>query len=187
MLSAEEIKSYCRELPPPDVERAVKFNEIARDEATIAYSMFLEQNKLPRQIFINGYNAMYAAAALFLAKKYKVKVDEHIGGTHKNMRQVLDFYTRESKNHQKLIELYEKAIEKFQILSQQYSNEKHFASKVISDLISEGYHQGKKVNYYNEPTPGRKDPLNLNISDAKKFIQDIVDPFLFLIGELTND
>ncbi len=186
MVPAEEIKYYCRELSPPDVERAVKFNETARDEAIIAYSMFLEQNKLPRQVFINGYNAMYAAAALFLAKKYKVKVDEHIGGTHKNMREVLDFYTRESKNHHKLIELYEKAIEKFQILNQQYSNENHFARKVVSDLMSEGYHQGKKVAYYNEPTSGRKDPLDLNVSDAKKFIQDIVDPFLFLIGELTN-
>ena len=125
MASVEEVKAYCRELSPPDAERAVKFNEVARDESIISYGMFLEQNKLPRQVFIQGYNAMYAAAALFLAKKYKVKVDEYIGGTHKKMREVLDFYTRDSKYHQRLMGLYEIAIEKFQILSQQYRNFKY--------------------------------------------------------------
>jgi len=186
MASVEEVKAYCRELSPPDAERAVKFNEVARDESIISYGMFLEQNKLPRQVFIQGYNAMYAAAALFLAKKYKVKVDEYIGGTHKKMREVLDFYTRDSKYHQRLMGLYEIAIEKFQILNQQYNNEKHFASRVVNDLMAEGYYQGKKVTYYGELTPGRKDPLLLDISDAKKFIKDIVEPFLFIIGDLTN-
>ncbi|MBI4440111.1 hypothetical protein HY638_04015 [Candidatus Woesearchaeota archaeon] len=186
MASMDEVKAYCKELSPPDVERAVKFNEVARDESIISYGMFLEQNKLPRQVFIQGYNAMYAAAALFLAKKYKVKVDEHMGSTHKRMREVLDFYTSDSEHHQKLIALYEKAIEKFQILNQQYNSEKHFASKVVSDLMSEGFYQGKKVTYYAEIPPGRKDPLTLDIPDAKKFIRDIVEPFLFIIGELTN-
>ncbi len=186
MVSVEEVKAYCRELSPPDKERAVKFNEIARDESIISYGMFLEQNKLPRQVFIQGYNAMYAAAALFLAKKYKVKVDEYTGGTHKRMREVLDFYTRDSEHHQRLMALYEIAIEKFQILNQQYNNEKHFASRVVKDLMTEGYYQGKKVTYYDELTPGRKDPLKLDMADAKKFIQEIVDPFLFIIGDLTN-
>lgn len=186
MAEIDEIKVCCRELSPPDVERAIKFNEVSRDEAIISYKMFLEQNKVPRQVFIQGYNAMYAAVALFLAKKYKIKVDEHIGGTHKRMREVLDFYTRDSKHHAKLIALYEIATEKFQILSEQYHNESHFAGRVIKDLMTEGYYQGKKVTYYEELTPGRKDPLKLDISDAKKFIQDVVDPFLFLIGELTN-
>ena len=187
MAEINEIQSYCRELSPPDVERAIKFNEVARDEAIISYKMFLEQNKLPRQIFIHGYNAMYGAAALFLAKKYKTKIDEHLGGTHKKMRSVLDFYTRDSEHNRKLIALYEVAIEKFQILSQQYHSETHFANRVVKDLISEGYHQGKKVSYYSDAVPGRKDPLQLDISDAKKFIQEITGPFLFIIGELTND
>ena len=52
--------------------------------------------------------------------------------------------------------------------------------------MAEGYYQGKKVTYYGELTPGRKDPLLLDISDAKKFIKDIVEPFLFIIGDLTN-
>jgi hypothetical protein len=186
MASIEEVKAYCRELSPPDVERAVKFNEVARDESIISYGMFLEQNKLPRQVFIQGYNAMYASAALFLAKKYKVKVDEHIGSTHKKMREVLDFYARDSKHHQRLMALYEVAIEKFQILNQQYNNEKHFAKSVVNDLMTEGFYQGKKVTYYAELTPGRKDPLKLDMADAKKFIQEIVDPFLFIMGELTN-
>lgn len=186
MVSVEEVKAYCRELSPPDVERAVKFNEVARDESIISYGMFLEQNKLPRQVFIQGYNAMYAAAALFLAKQYKVKIDEHIGSTHKRMREVLDFYTHDSIHNQRLIELYEMAIEKFQILNQQYNNEKHFARSVVNDLMDKGYYQGKRVTYYDELTPGRKDPLNLDMTDAKKFIQEIVDPFLFIIGDLTN-
>lgn len=187
MAGIDLIKSYCRDLSPPDVERAIKFNEVAMDEAIISYKMFLEQNKLPRQVFIQGYSAMYAAAALFLAKKYKTKVDEHLGGSHKRMREVLDFYTRNSEHHPKLMALYEVAIEKFQALSQQYSNERHFAGKVVKDLISEGYYQGKKVTYYDELSPGRKDPLLLDISDAKNFIKNIVGPFLFIMGELTND
>lgn len=186
MAELDEIKIYCIDLSPPDVERAIKFNEVSQDEAIISYKMFLEQNKVPRQVFIQGYNAMYAAAALFLAKKYKIKVDEHLGGVHKRMREVLDFYTQDSKHHQKLIELYEIAIEKFQILSQMYVNKKHFARKVVNDLMKERYYQGKKVTYYDEVNPDRKDPLTLDISDAKKFIHDIVDPFLFIIGELTN-
>lgn len=186
MATLDEIKMYCRELSPPDVGRAIRFNEISRDESIIAYKMFLEQDKLPRQVFIQGYNAMYAAAALFLAKKHKTKIDEHLGGTHKRMREVLDFYTRDSKHHQKLIELYETAIMRFQVLSQQYQNERHFAGRVVKDLIDEGFHQGKKVTYYSELTPGRKDPLLLNAADAKKFIKDVIEPFLFIMGELTN-
>ena len=176
----------CVELSPPDVERAVKFNEVARDEAIISYKMFLGQNKLPRQVFLRGYDAIYAAAALFLSKRFKVKVDEHIGSTHMNMRLALDFYTQGTKEHQKLLDLYEKAIEKFQVLSEQYLTNAHFANKVVKDLISEGYHQGKKVNYYHEAEPQRKDPLMLDITDANKFINEIVEPFLFIIGELTN-
>lgn len=187
METKEDIEHYCKSLSPPDAERAIKFNEVAKDESIIAYSMFLEQNKLPRLVFIQGYNAMYAAASLFLAKKYKIKLDEVRGSTHKNMRGALDFYTRDSKHHAKLISLYETAIEKFQILSYQYHSDKHFAGKVIKDLVNEGFYQGKKVAYYSEPVPGRKDPLQLNIPDAKKFIQEIVEPFLYIIGELTND
>ena len=103
------------------------------------------------------------------------------------MRIVLEYYTRDSKNHPKLIQLYENAIEKFRILSQQYASEKHFAKKVVKDLIDEGYHQGKKITYYNEHKPDRKDPLELDISDANKFIKDVVEPFLDIIGELTDD
>ena len=71
MTAIDEIKMYCRDLSPTDLERAVRFNEISRDEAIITYKMFLEQNKIPRKIFIEGYSAMYAASALFLAKKHK--------------------------------------------------------------------------------------------------------------------
>lgn len=187
METKEDMEYYCKDLSPPDVERAIKFNEVAGDESVIAYSMFLKQNKLPRQVFIQGYNAMYAAASLFLAKKHKIKLDEVRGSTHKNMRIVLEFYTRESKHHAKLISLYETAIEKFQILSYQYHSDKHFAGKVIKDLMDEGFYQGKKITYYSEPVPGRKDPLQLKIPDAKKFIKEIVEPFLYIIGELTND
>ncbi len=187
MVGIELIKSYCRDLSPPDVERAINFNEVSRDEAIITYKMFLEQNKLPRQVFIQGYNAMYAAAALFLVKKYKTKLDEFQGSTHKRMREVLDFYTRDSIHNPKLIALYEVAIGKFQILSQQYNNENHFAGKVVKDLISEGYYQGKKITYYDDSPSSRKDPLTLEMSDARDFIKNIVDPFLFIMGELTND
>lgn len=187
MVNVDEIKMYCRDLSPTDVERAVKFNEISRDEAIVTYKMFLEQNKLPRKIFIEGYNAMYAASALFLAKKFKVKLDEVLGGTHKNMRAVLDFYTRDSEHNPKLIELYEIAIEKFNSLSQKYMNEEHFAERVVKDLISEGFYQGKKVTYYSDSVPGRKDPLTLTLDDAKKFVDEIVSPFLFIMEKLTND
>ncbi len=186
MVDKMEIEQYCRELSPPDVDRAIKFNEVSRDEAIISYELFLGQNKVPRQIFIQGYNAMYAASALFLAKKYKIKLDEHLGSTHKNMRLILEFYTRDSEHHSKLIGLYEIAIEKFQKLSQQYSNENHFAKRVVKDLMEDGYHKGKKVTYYTDLVPGRKDPLLLDASDAKEFIQDVVKPFLFIIGELTK-
>jgi len=187
MTAIDEIKMYCRDLSPTDLERAVRFNEISRDEAIITYKMFLEQNKIPRKIFIEGYSAMYAASALFLAKKHKVKLDEVLGGTHKNMRVVLDFYTRDSVHHQKLIELYEIAVEKFHSLSEKYRNEEHFADRVVKDLINEGFYQGKKITYYSEPVPGRKDPLELTIDDAKKFVSEIVDPFLFIMEELSHD
>lgn len=183
----DEVKMYCRDISLPDMERAIKFNEVSRDESIISYKMFIEQEKLPRQIFINGYNAMYAAACLFLAKKYKVKLDEHLGGTHKKMREVLDFYTRDSHHHQRLIGLYEIAIEKFQVLNEQYNSNKHFASKIVKDLMSEGYYQGKKVTYYSDINPSRKDPLLLEIPDARKFIDEIVEPFLFIMGELSYD
>ncbi len=186
MATLEEVKAYCRDLSPPDVERAIKFNETSRDEAIVAYRVFMEQDKLPRQIFIQGYNAMFYTAALFLSKKYKTKIDAHIGGTHKNMRIVLDFYTRDSKHNPQLMALYEVAIEKFQILSEQYSNRTHFANKVVKDLMNEGFYKGKKVSYYNIDIGGRKDPLQLDMSDAKNFIEEIVKPFLFIIGELIN-
>jgi len=186
MINKEDIEFYCKDLSPPDVERAVKFNEVSKNEHVIAYQLFIEQKRLPRQIFINGYNAMYAAAALFLAKKYKLKLDEVRGSTHKNMRLVLDFFTRDSKHHTKLISLYEAAIEKFQNLSYQYHTDKRFAERVMKDLMDEGYYQGKKVSYYSEQTLGRPDPLQLTISDAKKFIKEIVEPFLYLIEELTK-
>ena len=187
MITKEEVKLYCRDLPPGDVERAIKFNEVARDEAIYTYKMFLEQKKLPRKIFIEGYNAMYAAAALFLAKKYKIKLDELRGSTHKNMRLVLDFYTSDSKNHQQLMDLYGEAIEKFQTLSQQYRTEAHFADKIVKDLMDEGFYQGKKINYYAELDNVRKDTLQLTVQEAEKFIKEIVKLFLFIIGELTND
>ena len=130
---------------------------------------------------------MYAVAALFLAKKYNLKLDEVLGGTHKNMRAVLDFYTRDSEHNQKLIQLYEIAIEKFNSLSQKYRNEEHFAERVVKDLINEGFYLGKKITYYSDAVPGRKDPLELTIDDAKKFIEDIVEPFLFIMEKLSND
>lgn len=187
MITFNEIKMYCKDLSPTDVVRAIKFNEVSRDEAIVTYKMFLEQNKLPRKIFIEGYNAMYAASALFLAQKYKIKLDEVLGGIHKNMRAVLDFYTRDSEHNPKLIELYEIAIELFNSLSQKYRNEEHFAGKVVKDLITEGFYQGKKVTYYSDSVPGRKDPLTLTVDDAKKFVDEIVEPFLFIIEKLTND
>lgn len=182
-----EIRMYCRDLSPTDAARAIKFNEISKDEAIITYKMFLEQSKLPRKIFIEGYNAMYAVSSLFLAKKYKIKLDEVLGGTHKNMRVVLDFYTRDSEHHQTLIQLYEIAIEKFNSLSQKYRNEEHFAERVVKDLINEGFYQGKKVTYYSEAVPGRKDPLDLTLDDAKKFVDEVVEPFLFIMEKLSHD
>lgn len=187
MTTFDEIKFYCRILSPTDAERAVKFNEASMDEAIITYKMFLEQSKLPRKIFIEGYDAMYAAASLFLAKKYKMKLDEALGGTHKNMRTVLDFYTRDSPHNKRLIQLYEIAVEKFSSLSQKYRNEEHFSKRVVKDLINEGYYQGKKTTYYSEVVSGRKDPLALTVVDAAKFIKEIVEPFLFIMGELSND
>lgn len=186
-MTLNEIRMYCRDLSPKDAERAVKFNEISRDETIISYKMFLAQNKLPRKIFIEGYNAMYASAALFLAKKYRLRLDEVLGGTHKNMRIVLEFYTRDSEHQQKLLDLYETALERFIFLSQKYRNEEHFADRVVKDLINEGFYQGKKVTYYSDPVPGRKDPLELTIEEAKIFIGEIVEPFLFIMEELTND
>ncbi|MCK4589910.1 MAG: hypothetical protein KAT77_05680 [Nanoarchaeota archaeon] len=186
MTTIEEIKNFCKDLSPPDVDRAIDFNELARDESIIAYEMFLEQKKVPRQIFIQGYNAMYAAAALFLVKKYKIKLDETFGSTHKNMRTVLDFYTQGSEHHTKLIELYEAAVDKFQFLLYQYNDKSHFARKVVKDLIDEGFYQGKKITYYSDVAPGRKDPLQLTPDDAKTFIEKIVEPFLFILEELTN-
>ena len=186
MATIEIVKALCSDLSSSDVERAIKFNEISRDEAIVSYKMFIKQDKLPRQIFIHGYNAMYSASALFLAKKYKTKIYGHIGGTHKNMRIVLDYYTRDSKHNPQLIALYEIAIDKFQILNQQYNNGNHFANKVVKDLMDEGFHKGKKVTYYDNVVVGRKDPLQLDMSDAKKFIEDVIKPFLYIIGELTN-
>jgi|GEM_PF-6617926 hypothetical protein len=185
MTTIEEIRAYTRELSPEDARRAVRFNEVSRDEAILTYKMFFEQNRLPRKVFIEGYDAMYAAAALFLAKKHRVKLDDVRGGTHRNMRAVLDFYTHDSKHHARLLRLYEIAVERFNSLSQKYFNESHFARKVVKDLIDEGYHQGKKATYYSE-TP-RKDPLSLTMADAKKFIKEIAEPFLFIMEDLTND
>lgn len=187
MTPINEVKMYCRDLSPNDAERAVKFNEISKDEAIITYKMFLEQKKLPRKIFIEGYNAMYAVSALFLAKKYKVKLDEVLGGTHKNMRVVLDFYTRDSEHNQKLISLYEEAIERFISLSKKYRNEEHFAERVVNDLINEGFYQGKKVTYYSDSVPGRKDPLELTMDDAQKFLDKVVEPFLFIMEKLSTE
>ena len=187
MAPLNEIKMYCRDLSPADTQRAVKFNEMSKDEAIVTYKIFLEQKKLPRKIFIEGYNAIYAASALFLAKKYKVKLDEVLGGTHKNMRIVLDFYTRDSEHHEKLIKLYEIAIEKFISLSKKYRNEEHFAEKVVKDLIDEGFYQGKKVTYYSDTVPGRKDPLELTLNDAETFLDEIVEPFLFIMEKLSHD
>lgn len=187
MINADEIRDYVKDLSPSDVERAIKYSETSMDDAIIAYMLFLEQKKIPRQIFIQGYNAMYAAASLFLAKRYKVKLAEEKGGTHKNMRLVLEFYARDSKHYAKLIQLYETALEMFKFLNEQYRDERHFAKKVVTDLMEEGYYQGKKITYYHEKVLGRKDPLELTVSDARKFIDEIVKPFLFIMKELTND
>lgn len=180
----ETIRTYCKELSLPDAQRAEKFNESAKEEEIVSYNIFLEQKKLPRQIFIHGYQAMFNASALFLAKKYQIKIDENIGGVHRNMRIVLDFYTRESEQHSKLITLYEEAIEKFQSLSQQYQTQHHFAKKVVKDLIYQGYNEGKKSAYYSNKS--EKDPLELSIGDAQRFIHEVVEPFLHIIDELTK-
>ncbi len=185
MTTIEEIKGYCRELSPPDAERAVKFNVRAKEEDIISYNLFIERKELPRQVFIHGYQAMFNAAALFLAKKYRIKIDDTIGGVHRNMRVVLDFYTRESEHNARLIELYETAIEKFKKLSQQYMTESHFAKKVVKDLMYEGYNRGKKSTYYSEANVER-DPLKLSMDDAKNFVKEVVDPFLFIMDELTT-
>jgi len=187
MITLDDIKHLVKDLPPSEVERAVKFNKMAKDEAIISFKLFIEQNKLPRQIFLRGYDAMFASAALFLAKKYNIKLDETMGSTHKNMRKVLSFYTKDTKQHERLIDLYEKAIEKFQALNEQYRNGEHFADRVVDDLINEGFYQGKKINYYGEANPQRKDPLELIIDDAKSFISDVVEPFLFIMENLTDD
>ena len=70
MITPTDTKNLCRDLPPPEVDRAIKFNEISRDEAIVLYKMLLSQKKAPRQILLRGYDAMYAAASLFFGKKF---------------------------------------------------------------------------------------------------------------------
>jgi hypothetical protein len=183
-MNDEEIKPLCRDLSPPDKERAILFNKTARDEERISYKMFLEKKILPRKIFIQGYQAMYHAAALFLAKNYGIMIDEHISGTHRNMREVLNYYTRDSPHHEKLMSLYEKAADKFSSLRQQYQSGSHFADRAVQDLMNEGFHRGKKVTYYNDG--GREDPLRLTILEAEAFIRTVVEPFLFIMEKLTE-
>lgn len=185
MAIPESIRIYCKELSLPDAERANQFYKTAQIEAKISYGMYMQQNILPRQVFLRGYDAMYASASLFISKKFRIKIDDHLGGTHNHMRKVLDFLTQEAEQHQKLISLYEIALEKFNSLSRQYHSEGYFAKRVVRDLADEGYHQGKKANYYNEDLGDRKDPLSLSMEDAKQFISDIVEPFLFIMEELT--
>jgi hypothetical protein len=185
MFTKEDVELCTKDLAPNDVLRAIKFNQISKEEAIITYKMFLEQNKLPRKIFIEGYNAMYAMSALFLAKKYNLKLDESQGRTHKNMREILNFYTQDDENHNTLIKLYDEAMHEFEFLTQKYKNEEHFANKIVKHLIDEGYYQGKKVTYYSDED--KKDPLSLTIDDAKKFINEIVEVFLFIMEKLTND
>lgn len=130
---------------------------------------------------------MFVASALFLTKKYGKKLHTHAGGTHKNMRDVIDFYTQDKQQHEKLMAYYEFAIEQYKNLSEQYFSETHFAKKVVKDLMYKGYNEGKKVEYYQEMKESAKDPLALTMADAKEFIQTVVEPFLSIMEKITND
>lgn len=185
MMTKEDIQVYCRELSPPDKVRAVAFNNTAKNEEIIGYTTFLEKKILPRKVFIQGYQAMYHAAALFLATCYGIKIDEHQGSTHKSMRDVLDYHTRDSPHHENLMRLYEHAIEKFNAMRQHYRSGAHFADRVVLDLMREGYDRGKKITYYSDQSGGRNDPLELTLLDAELFIKNVVEPFLFIMEKLT--
>lgn len=182
MISKEEAISISRELSKSDRERAIQFNETDVAEEITLYSMLIEQKKLPRLIFIHGYKTMFSKAALFLARNYSIKIDSHVGNTHKNMRDLIEYYTQDSQQNKKLLSLYELAIDRFQSMNEQYSSSNQFAKKVTKDLMYQGYDKGKKKEYYSTT-----DHPDVDISDANKFIQDVVEPFMFIMDNLTND